>query len=178
MGHADYLKLGDHNAICGRCGFKFKASELKEEWQGLYTCSKCWEPRHPMDFQRGVEDDGSVPWSRPDSNADTNTTDISGNTIQSDNTPEEYGDESPTYTWGALVNNVLVFSTDLTANRTLTLAGAPSEGDRLLVYRTGGGAYTLDVGGVYTIPASVEMKVTLHYTNSAWTLESKQSHGL
>jgi hypothetical protein len=69
MGHADYLKLGgDYNAICDRCGSKFKFSQLKLEWDGLYVCTAngCWEPRQPQDYVKGVMDDMSVPVSRPD----------------------------------------------------------------------------------------------------------------
>ena len=32
------LVRGDWNAICDRCGFKFKASELKKTWDNLYVC--------------------------------------------------------------------------------------------------------------------------------------------
>jgi len=61
------LTLGEWNAVCDRCNFKFKSSDLREEWQGLYTCRDCYEPRHPQDFLKGVKDDDpSVPWSRPD----------------------------------------------------------------------------------------------------------------
>ena len=74
------LKLGDWNAICDRCGFKYKASDLKEEWTGNMVCKECWEPRHPQDFLRGIPDDQSVPWSRPEQ-ADAGGTDINGNTF-------------------------------------------------------------------------------------------------
>lgn len=53
-------------AICDRCGFEFYSFELKKEWQGLMTCSSCWEPRHPQDFVRAVKDEQAVPWSRPE----------------------------------------------------------------------------------------------------------------
>lgn len=43
----NYYKPGEWNAICDRCGFKYKASMLKEEWQGLMTCPTCWETKHP-----------------------------------------------------------------------------------------------------------------------------------
>ena len=68
MGHADYLRNGDYNAICDRCGSKFKFSDLKLEWDGLYVCTAngCWEPRQPQDYVKGVRDDMSVPVSRPD----------------------------------------------------------------------------------------------------------------
>lgn len=48
MGHADYLKLGDHNGICKQCGFKYKFSELRITWDGIWSCRKCWDPRHPQ----------------------------------------------------------------------------------------------------------------------------------
>ena len=65
MGNADYLKLGDYNVTCSMCRGKFKASELIKHWQGQYRCERCWEPRHPQDFVRGVLDNPSVSWSQP-----------------------------------------------------------------------------------------------------------------
>ena len=35
-------------AICDRCGFKYKFSRLREEWNGLKTCPTCFEPKHPQ----------------------------------------------------------------------------------------------------------------------------------
>ena len=68
MGHADYYKSGTYNGLCDRCGSKFKFSDLKLEWDGLYVCTAngCWEPRQPQDYVKGVRDDMSVPVSRPD----------------------------------------------------------------------------------------------------------------
>jgi hypothetical protein len=66
MGKADYYKPGDYNAICDRCSFKFKASELRREWDGLMVCKECWEPRHPQDFVRGVQDAKALPFTRPE----------------------------------------------------------------------------------------------------------------
>lgn len=61
-----YLVLGDHNAICDRCGQKYKASSLRKTWDGLWVCQKDWEPRHPQELIRAIKDDPSVPWSRPE----------------------------------------------------------------------------------------------------------------
>jgi hypothetical protein len=61
-----FLKWGDWNAICDVCGFKFKASELKKDWQGLMVCPTDYELRHPQDFLRVRPDNPSVPWSRPE----------------------------------------------------------------------------------------------------------------
>jgi len=65
MGHADYLRNGDWNAICDACGHKYKFSQLKLRWDGLYVCSYDWEPRQPQDYVKGVRDNQSVPVSRP-----------------------------------------------------------------------------------------------------------------
>lgn len=51
-GKNDYLKLGDMNAVCDVCGFKYKMSQLRERWDGYLVCSEDWEPRHPRDFPR------------------------------------------------------------------------------------------------------------------------------
>ena len=41
-------KRGDYYAVCDRCGFRYYGSELKKEWNGLWTCPSCWEPKHPQ----------------------------------------------------------------------------------------------------------------------------------
>jgi hypothetical protein len=69
---------GSWNVICDRCSMKFKSVDIKEEWNGLKVCKDCWEPRHPMDFQKGFKDDPSVPYTRPDG-IETGGTDIGGN---------------------------------------------------------------------------------------------------
>jgi len=64
-GDADFLALGDWNAVCFRCGSKFKASTMLKNWQGFWTCSRCWEPRQPQDFVRGIVDVQTPPWVQP-----------------------------------------------------------------------------------------------------------------
>ena len=58
-------KKGDWNVLCDSCGVRYKASELKERWDGLMVCSYDWEPRQPQDFVRATSDKMNVPWSRP-----------------------------------------------------------------------------------------------------------------
>ena len=65
MGRADYLKLGDWNAVCSMCGRKRKASELVKNWQGQYRCPEHSEPRHPQEFVRAVPDVQTPPWVQP-----------------------------------------------------------------------------------------------------------------
>lgn len=79
MPKRNYYKPGDWNAICDRCGFKFKASELKLEWTGLRVCEKDFELRHPLDFMRAKTDKISVPWTRPDT---TETVSVSTSTSE------------------------------------------------------------------------------------------------
>jgi len=59
-------KPGDWLVICDRCGMKRYASQCRLDWQNLFVCERCFEPRHPQDFVKGVPDDQTVPISRPD----------------------------------------------------------------------------------------------------------------
>lgn len=70
MGQSDYYLHGGWNVICDRCGFKYKNTQIRETWDGLRVCKKCFEHRQPQDFVRGVTDDMSVPWSRPEATED------------------------------------------------------------------------------------------------------------
>lgn len=65
MGKADFLKLGDYNAICSECGFKRKASQLVKNWQGQYRCPEHNEVRHPQEFVRAIPDVQTPPWVQP-----------------------------------------------------------------------------------------------------------------
>ena len=62
----NYLVIGEWNAICDVCSLKFKSSMLQRRWDGLMTCDKDWEPRHPQDFLRVSKEVISPPWVRPE----------------------------------------------------------------------------------------------------------------
>ena len=63
------------------------------------------------------------------------------------------------------------WATALTANRTVTLSTTGAvNGDTFRVVRTGLGAFTLDVGGLKTIPAGTAAFVDVSYNGSAWVL--------
>lgn len=65
MSTGTWLKLGSWNTICDRCGFKFKAEELRKDWQGLMVCSEDYELRNPQDFIRVPPEHIVPPWTRP-----------------------------------------------------------------------------------------------------------------
>jgi len=65
MSHSGYTP-GVWSAICDVCGFTFGSNELKERWDGLRTCKKDWEGRHPQDFIRAREEKITPPWTRPE----------------------------------------------------------------------------------------------------------------
>jgi hypothetical protein len=65
-----YYKKGDWNAICALCGTKYKASELR--WNSQiqdWVCIWDLEARHPQERLRGVKENQSVDWTRPDPDA-------------------------------------------------------------------------------------------------------------
>lgn len=80
------------------------------------------------------------------------------------------GDASVTLTVG--VNEPIQrFTTALSTNRTVTLATTDAKnGDTFRVVRTGLGAFTLDVGGLKTIPSATAAFVDVAYNGSAWVL--------
>ena len=85
-GRADFLDLGDWNAVCSMCGRKRKASQMVKNWQGMYRCPEHNEARHPQDFVRAVPDVQTPPWVQPPADAYTNveyalTTDDGGDAI-------------------------------------------------------------------------------------------------
>ena len=67
MGHRPHYKSGLHLFLCQQCGFVKHSDKKKMRWDGLITCDKCWEPRHPQEFKRPIIDDPSVenPASEP-----------------------------------------------------------------------------------------------------------------
>lgn len=63
------------------------------------------------------------------------------------------------------------FDTALTANRTATLSTTKAgNGDRFRVVRTGLGAFTLDVGGLKTIPSATAAFVDVEFDGTTWRL--------
>lgn len=80
--------LGQWKAVCDRCGFDFKARQLRKEWTGLRVCSgpdtnDCWEERHPQEQLRGRKDKQSPPWVRPESDG-VDVSPGSGNEVSAD----------------------------------------------------------------------------------------------
>lgn len=62
----NYYVKGEWNAICSRCSLKYKSSQLRKEWTGLYVCTHCWEPRHPQTLIKDKEEKTGTPWSNPE----------------------------------------------------------------------------------------------------------------
>lgn len=60
-------RIGDWKVICDRTGFECWASETVLEWNGLRVRRQSAEQRHPQDFVRGVPDNPTVPFTRPES---------------------------------------------------------------------------------------------------------------
>jgi len=66
MGANNYYAKGQWNFICDLCGKPNKSGKGVKTWNNLYVCATHKEVRNPQDFVRGVKDDQSVPWSRPE----------------------------------------------------------------------------------------------------------------
>jgi hypothetical protein len=68
--------------------------------------------------------------------------------------------------------STVIYADSLTANRTITLPTGNTiiRGDKLRVTRTGMGAFSLDIGGLQTLPASTAGFVDVAYDGTAWRL--------
>ena len=66
MSYRPRYDRGDWKALCDQCGRQVKASELRQRWDGLKVDDRCWEPRQPQDFVRGVPDYQAPPFTRPE----------------------------------------------------------------------------------------------------------------
>lgn len=67
----NWFTSGDWNAVCDVCGFKRKASQLIQRWDGMMVCEPtvkqgCWEMRHPQELIRPIADQKPLPWTRPE----------------------------------------------------------------------------------------------------------------
>lgn len=67
-GPADYFKMGAWNARCDQCFLKCKSDEMFLRWDNAMVCHRCIEIRNPQDYLRGIPDNPSVPWARPNPN--------------------------------------------------------------------------------------------------------------
>lgn len=80
------------------------------------------------------------------------------------------GDNNVTLTAGTS-DPIQRFSTTLTGNKTVTLSTTGAvEGDAFRIVRTGLGSFTLDVGGLKTIPSATAAFVDVTFDGSAWIL--------
>ena len=87
------------------------------------------------------------------------------NTVDTD-----IGDSDITLTVGSS-NPIQLFSTTLTANRTVTLDTTNAiNGDSFRIVRTGLGAYTIDVGGLKTLPSATAAWCDVSFNGTAWIL--------
>lgn len=66
MGRADYYADGQWNFFCDFCGAKQKSGRAMKTWNGFYVCKHHREVRNPQDFLRGVRENQSLPWTRPE----------------------------------------------------------------------------------------------------------------
>lgn len=80
------------------------------------------------------------------------------------------GDTSQTLTAG-VDEPTQRWATALTVNRTVTLAVTNAgEGDKFRIVRSGLGAFTLNVGGLKTLPAATAAWCDVEFDGTAWVL--------
>ena len=157
MGRADYYAPGDHNAVCFECGKKFKASTLKRHWQGYYVCEKHWEPRHPQDFVRSVQDVQTPPWVQP-TPADRFLWENTVGLITADTT---------------LAATDTAVSVGSSGSLTIYLPATPSTNQILVISNVGTGTVTVDgngntIGAVTTTTLTATVNEHFYWDGYTW----------
>jgi len=66
-GRANYYRHGANNIISDRSGFKIKADDSRQEWNGFIVGDDEWEARQPQDLLRGFSDRQAAAINRPGS---------------------------------------------------------------------------------------------------------------
>lgn len=172
MGQADHYKHGDWNFICDVCGFKFKASQGRKRWDGVYVCQKDFEFRHPQEKRRGIKDTQNVEWTRPEDSVDKFELDAYTGIIDNVFTNSDVGDIDPTLT-ANISKPVQVFTTPITASRTVTLSTTGARnGDTFRVVQVASVGFTIDVGGLQTMPVNTPAIVDVAFYSTAWVFVS------
>lgn len=65
MGSKDFYRSGDYNVRCDTCGAKFKASELRLQWNGIRACYYDFEYRNAQELLRPPRPEQPPWWTRP-----------------------------------------------------------------------------------------------------------------
>lgn len=56
----EFYVPGLFNIYCMSCNRKYKSNEIRKRWDGLLVCDEDWEPRHPQDFVRGIQEKSNI----------------------------------------------------------------------------------------------------------------------
>jgi len=118
------------------------------------VCKECWEPRHESDFFRVKPEDISVPFIAKESDDTSPIQTVTGN-----------------QTLVVSGSRVYQYTAALTANVTITLSTSDAKAyDRIQIYRTGTGAYTIDIGGLVTTISALPFFAEVEFNGTSWTL--------
>ena len=60
-----YIKGGNW-CICDQCGKKYRAFDMRRRYDGALVCEDDWEPRHPLDFVKGILDNTATKVTNPE----------------------------------------------------------------------------------------------------------------
>lgn len=59
------IRPGQWNVVCDRTGFRLPNTVCQFQWNNLLVWDRVWEARQPQDYLRGLPDNQSVPYARP-----------------------------------------------------------------------------------------------------------------
>jgi len=148
-----YYKAGDFNLTCDWCGLKIKASTARKTWDGYYVCPEHWEPRQPLDFLKGIKDDQSVPFSRPQA---------------------DHPIPLKTTTYTVLTTDTTVYADATLSPFTISLPASPASYETHYIGKVDAtsNAVTISGTGFSKILTSPNSGINVQYQNGQWVITS------
>ena len=140
----------DYNATCDVCGFTYKASQLRQRWDGYMVCAADFEYRNILDFYRPKNDNHQLPYIRIDGEVELTWTPSFTNI-----TFGGAGLESKTGTYKQDSNNIVNMWVQINLLPGASVTSTSGEVDLPTVNSQGGTIRVFDKAGVFLGPAII-----------------------
>ena len=161
----------DNWVICQRTGMKFRKSEMRQEWTGLYVNKASWESRHPQDFVKVEAEDTSVSLALPDNQQTVGQTTLLNNLwlnntnwtlMLTDQTVEEND------AVGIILNNNTAFWTFAESVTAISNTPLMDVNNTLVIDSAGEVVYTADSYDGYMVTLATRVWSNADYGNTVY----------
>ncbi len=161
----------DNWVICERTGIKFRKSEMRKEWTGLYVHRSSWEPRHPQDFVKVEAEEITPSLVLPDRQQSVGQTTLLNNLwLNNTNwtlmlTTSEVAEDDAI---GIILNDNTAFWTYAESSTAITNSPLLDVNHTLVIDSTGEVVYTADSYSGYMVTLATRVWSNADYGNTVY----------